>query len=130
MKEIYRLCYVDGPCAYFTTRDLDKQWGDDWNDAPYWCNAGPPSDYSGDGKVLKVFYDGPYEPWAVIYPHKYVSVEDINSKNGVWLSALGEKLPDIRAGISFGNFCKMINKSGGRVYESKGRDNKTQSKKS
>ena len=36
------LCYVDEPWAYFTTQDLDKQWGDDWNDAPYEHNAGTP----------------------------------------------------------------------------------------
>ena len=36
------LCYVDSPWAYFTTRPLEKQWGDDWNDAPYEHNAGTP----------------------------------------------------------------------------------------
>jgi hypothetical protein len=36
------LCYLDENWAYFTTQDLDKQWGDDWNDAPYEHNAGPP----------------------------------------------------------------------------------------
>jgi len=29
------LCYVSGPWAYFTTQALNKQWGDDWDDAPY-----------------------------------------------------------------------------------------------
>ena len=38
------LCYVDGCWAYFTTQRLDHQWGDDWNDAPYEHNAGPPYD--------------------------------------------------------------------------------------
>ncbi len=37
-----RLCYVTGNCAYFTTQPLEKQWGDDWNDAPYESNAGSP----------------------------------------------------------------------------------------
>ena len=36
------LCYVEGNWAYFTTKDLDKQWGDDWDDAPYEHNAGTP----------------------------------------------------------------------------------------
>lgn len=36
------LCYVDRPWAYFTTQSLSEQWGDDWNDAPYEYNAGPP----------------------------------------------------------------------------------------
>lgn len=37
-----RLCYVEGDWAYFTTQPLDKQWGDDWDDAPYEHNAGEP----------------------------------------------------------------------------------------
>jgi hypothetical protein len=38
------LCYVapESPWCYFTTKDLSEQWGDDWNDAPYEHNAGPP----------------------------------------------------------------------------------------
>ena len=24
--------------------ELQTLWGDDWNDAPFWCNAGPPYD--------------------------------------------------------------------------------------
>ena len=28
----------------FTNIDLQNQWGDDWNDAPYDCNAGWPYD--------------------------------------------------------------------------------------
>lgn len=35
-------CYVEGNRAWFTTQSLDKQWGDDWNDAPYEHNAGRP----------------------------------------------------------------------------------------
>jgi len=30
--------------AYFTPLPLDEQWGDDWNDSPYDCNAGVPYD--------------------------------------------------------------------------------------
>lgn len=36
------LCYVSGPWAYFTTKKLEEQTGDDWDDAPYEHNAGPP----------------------------------------------------------------------------------------
>ena len=32
-KELYKLCYIENSFAYFTTQDLDKQWGDDWDDA-------------------------------------------------------------------------------------------------
>ena len=30
--------------AYFTPLPLEEQWGDDWNDSPYDCNAGCPYD--------------------------------------------------------------------------------------
>ncbi|OGN14800.1 MAG: hypothetical protein A3J47_00270 [Candidatus Yanofskybacteria bacterium RIFCSPHIGHO2_02_FULL_43_22] len=36
------LCFVEGNTAYFTTQELSKQWGDDWNDAPYEHNAERP----------------------------------------------------------------------------------------
>jgi hypothetical protein len=39
---VLRLCYIDSPWAYFTSQEIDKQWGDDWNDAPYEHNAGEP----------------------------------------------------------------------------------------
>ena len=49
---MYKLCYIDGAWAYFTKKPItgkDKQWGDDWNDAPYDCNASPPyEDSPGD----------------------------------------------------------------------------------
>ena len=57
----FKLCYVDtcekldlrddngersaiGLRLMFTPIDLKEQWGDDWNDAPYDCNAGWPYD--------------------------------------------------------------------------------------
>jgi hypothetical protein len=42
MSNTPRLCYVDRPWAYFTTQPITKQWGDDWDDAPYEHNAGTP----------------------------------------------------------------------------------------
>ena len=43
MKKEYKLCYVEGQKAWFTD-NFEKQWGDDWNDKPYECNAGEPYD--------------------------------------------------------------------------------------
>ena len=37
-----KLCYVDQSWAFFTTKSLSDQWGDDWDDAPYEHNAGYP----------------------------------------------------------------------------------------
>lgn len=53
MRDNSKLCYISGESdydkpgpqefyAYFTTQALSEQWGDDWNDAPYECNAGSP----------------------------------------------------------------------------------------
>lgn len=39
------LCYVKGDAAYFTTRRLGEQWGDDWSDAPYEHNSGEPYEW-------------------------------------------------------------------------------------
>lgn len=51
----FKLCYVDNGVAYFTTKELAKQWGDDWNDAPYEHNAGTPYEpsvhYYADGST-------------------------------------------------------------------------------
>lgn len=44
MKKEYKLCYVDGQKAWFTD-NFEKQWGDDWNDKPYECNAEEPYDH-------------------------------------------------------------------------------------
>lgn len=44
----FRLCYVEGDNAYFTTAPITgegRQWGDDWNDAPYEHNAGSPYEW-------------------------------------------------------------------------------------
>jgi hypothetical protein len=37
-----KLCFVRGNYAYFTTRPLEEQWGDDWSNHAYESNAGPP----------------------------------------------------------------------------------------
>ena len=33
----FKLCYIDGDTAYFTTQELSRQTGDDWNDVE--CNT-------------------------------------------------------------------------------------------
>jgi hypothetical protein len=43
--ETFRLCYIAEPWAYFTTRPVEEQWGDDWDDAPYEHNAGRPYEW-------------------------------------------------------------------------------------
>jgi len=83
------LCYVAGPWAYFTTWGLSKQWGDDWDDAPYEYNAGPPYE-SKDGAwtIIKVAWDGPFETPADIGHSSDLSVDQINSGEAPWLKTL------------------------------------------
>lgn len=38
----FKLCFIENGVAFFTTKDVTEQWGDDWNDAPYEYNAGSP----------------------------------------------------------------------------------------
>lgn len=47
MEDLPNPEYIEGEqemYAYFTPIDLSKQWGDDWDDAPYEHNAGIPYD--------------------------------------------------------------------------------------
>ena len=84
--------------AYFTPAELDKQWGDDWNDRPYEYNAEIPYDdyYEGDMKVelniIKVPFwvpsDGGYEirfPRDWSHDNSPFSVQDINAGAVAWV---------------------------------------------
>ena len=137
------LCYVDGAWAYFTTQSLQKQWGDDFDDAPYEHNAGEPyspsffhycdergsvknpSDWNKDGtpkwEIIKVGWDGNFCPpceWAMNGNSKW-SVMDINKKCVPWLQRARwhkEKEIKIWAGTTLSKFKKLIREAGGSVY--------------
>lgn len=86
--------------AYFTRLDLLEQWGDDWNDAPYDCNAGEPYENS-EGDIIEVPFafvgseddEGYFSTYPLEYnlPENYGggncpwSVEDINLGAVPWL---------------------------------------------
>ena len=86
--------------AYFTRLDLLEQWGDDWNDAPYDCNAGGPYENS-EGDIIEVPFafvgSEDDEGYFCTYPLEYKlpkeyggyncpwSVEDINLGAVPWL---------------------------------------------
>lgn len=86
--------------AYFTRLDLLEQWGDDWNDAPYDCNAGGPYENS-EGDIIEVPFafvgseddEGYFSTYPLEYklPENYGggncpwSVEDINLGAVPWL---------------------------------------------
>jgi hypothetical protein len=121
VRPVFRLCYVDGPWAWFTTRDpFTEQWGDDWNDAPYQDNAGDPNEWRPDRgvpeyRLLKVAYDGPlYTPADRGLSR---SVQEINETGLPWL--LSQYVPaevEILGGALFHEFERTVRQVGGRVY--------------
>ena len=100
---------------FFTEADLSKQWGDDWDDAPYNCNAGRPYDVTDykdkDGKwnqtrhtilVLNISIDNKHCPTM---PEEYggynslFSVETINQGACAWMF-FGKDCEPIYAGAT------------------------------
>ena len=126
----FALCYVErcerldtkdedgytenmGVRLMFTNIDLKRQWGDDWNDAPYDCNAGWPYDDTHEGKfpnsvrheheilVLNTSYEGKNCPTL---PEEYgynspFCVESINQGACAWMF-FEDKCKPIYAGDS------------------------------
>lgn len=88
---------------YFTTQDLQDQWGDDWNDAPYEHNAGEPYyPRQGDHWIiykLRLLIEDAILPREA-YTNSPYSVEDIN---------LVKSIPWIR--------CNDVNVFAGTTYE-------------
>lgn len=122
------LCYVSGPWAYFTTRKLSEQWGDDWDDAPYEHNAETPYTYHEidkkaeikPWKIVKVAWDGDFESPSDGHTNSPWSVAQINAGAVAWLRSIswGKKKKPIviPAGTPLNLFCELICKGGGNVY--------------
>lgn len=124
-----KLCYVRGCWAYFTTRPLAEQWGDDWNDCPYEHNAGEPYNFGEHAAkrgeepwdIVRVAWDGP-----LVEPSEYTnalnspySVETINAGAAPWLRTdrwWHKEHLSIPAGTSLADFIPMVNSVGGNVY--------------
>ena len=134
------LCYVDPwnhdgqHIAYFTTRALLEQWGDDWNDAPYDCNAGTPYlwDPEWDGQrhghdrwtVYRAEFTGPFDTPAGVAFNTPFCVHDINSGVIAWLWATvagdDRRVPErvvIPAGTTLARFRELVERAGGTVGE-------------
>jgi len=125
-KHLAVLCYVCGQWAYFTTRKLSEQWGDDWNDAPYEHNAGTPYEYYEHDKkegrepwaILKVDFDGDFEAPCEGHNNSPWSVEQINAGAIAWLrtSKWNKTQVIIPAGTTLARFCELIAQGGGQTY--------------
>lgn len=124
MKEEYKLCYVDGQKAYFTTQDVKEQWGDDWNDAPYEHNAGTPYDWREGQKenkweILDVYYECNLNTPDYSHNNSPYSVQDINKGVVPWLESPSyekEKFVRLFAGTTLGEFLATMKELKGKVY--------------
>ncbi|MEI5998057.1 hypothetical protein H3V53_12870 [Paraburkholderia bengalensis] len=115
---LYRLCFIRGPWAYFTRTGLDEQWGDGWDKKPYQLQAHPPY---GDGtdQILKIAFDGPlFPPEAGLNGHS-ISVFELNAGASPWLrteSYFHGKQIHIMAGFTLLRFIELIELAGGTVF--------------
>jgi len=119
----WRLCYVSGHWAWFTSQSLGSQRGDDWNDAPYEHNAGEPYAWRPDGntpeyKLCKVVWEGPFVEPCENHCNSPYSVESINAGASPWLRTdqWVDETVCVPAGVDIDEFTKLIRKAGGDVY--------------
>jgi hypothetical protein len=139
----FRLCYIDGNFAYLTTQELSKQWGDDWNDAPYEHNAGTPyrpspcqfgrqgkdcqcescqREWNNDGTpkwdIKKIVFEGPFIQPSDNYCNSPYSVEMINNGAVAWLRTDGwtKEFVAIGAGTTLQEFIAKVKQAGGEIY--------------
>ena len=118
------LCFVKNNRAYFTTKELSKQWGDDWNDAPYEHNAGLPYEpYGkevGQWEIIDVLFESTLvDPGERAYCNSVYSVEDINAGAVAWLSTptwSSDPKIAIPAGTTIPEFKRLIRQSGGKIF--------------
>ncbi|WP_321788348.1 hypothetical protein [Paraburkholderia sp. J94] len=118
VQEVYRLCYVCAPWAYFTRAPLEQQWGDNWEKSPYTSEAGLP--YGGErDQILKIAFDGPLlTPETGAHAHPF-SVQEINSRRAPWLrtnSYFGGPPVHVMAGATLQRFTELVGLAGGAVY--------------
>jgi hypothetical protein len=109
LSEAHKLVYVDNHCAWFCDQP-EKAWGDDWNDAPYECNAGNP--YTDRADYLRLFWrDGFFETPA--WRNHSVSVQDVNRGACPWLDNGEVSIP---AHTNMVEFARLVTGAGGEVY--------------
>ena len=126
----YKLCFVGDNKAYFTTQDLEKQWGDDWDDAPYEHNAGTPYLWREGEKdnlslrlktpwqILDIYYEADLETPCSGHNNSPYSVEAINKGGVAWLQSPSYVKEPIRifAGTTLSQFLAIIKELRGKVY--------------
>lgn len=128
----HKLCYIDGNKAWFTD-NFEKQWGDDWDDAPYEHNAEQPYDHWSElfednedmfkrkfkhhPISLKALYFELPDYWGYLpcdnFCNSPYSVKDINNHAVAWIHTEDFNIP---AGISMEVFIDVIKNHGGIIY--------------
>jgi hypothetical protein len=100
----WKLTYARNPFLYFVNpEDYDTVTGDDWDDAPYQYNAGPPSK-----PCYVIAVRGLYEPAA------HFSVDDIRAGRGWFLEyGYGDHIP---AGITLSEMLRIAEAENLPVY--------------
>jgi hypothetical protein len=117
VRQMYGLCFVRAPWAYFTRAPLDQQWGDGWERAPYERHAGPPYDDAAK-QIVTVAFDGPLLTPDAGDGAQELSVNDINRGSAPWLrtqNVIGNAPVRIVAGVSLERFVELVELAGGRV---------------
>lgn len=110
----FKLCFIDEGWAYFTTKEVTEQWGDDWDDAPYEHNAGTPYE-DDDNEIKQIYFELPnyYHVPCTGYTNSPYAVEDINKGVVAWLWTDNFK---IFAGTTIEDFIKIIQDNNGKIY--------------
>lgn len=121
---IHRLCYIEGPWAYFTILPLSEQWGDDWNDIPYEHNAGEPYSRSPD-QIVRLVWEGPLDTPRAHHRNSPYSVKMINDGKMPWLRTnkwahldrhKAKNPVNIFAGVSIFEFIAQVKMAQGEIY--------------
>lgn len=143
-QENYQLCYVEDLwdsstlLLYFSEMPAKKQWGDDWDDAPYEHNAGTPYEYDYDQpeqgvengrgiypkiNIFKVYLETRDWKQNFITPrtgcnNSPYSVEDINNGAIPWvvIKENDKILQTFMGGTTFSDFVKRARKCHLKIY--------------
>lgn len=112
--EEFKLCYVSNNIAYFSNDP--EQWGDDWDDKPYECNAGipyPREEY--DIIPISYFTNNCYIEPCYYFTCTPLSVEEINKGFAPWLVPQESEYNPILAGATISKFKELVNSCNGTI---------------
>lgn len=106
----FKLCFIEGNHAYFTTKNLKEQFGWWWDEIPY-TNAEKPYSYNPiiNNGELPWYIQDIYFQSDLKLPDEIYSVEQINSGIVPWLK---KDAQEIYAGMSLDTFIMFMHTYG------------------